>query len=75
MGTANCDNCTNEFTFDSIPRRGMICFRCHVKTVNLGFSEGKETFHGPTVGERQREIETDAKNNGYQVERVGERWV
>lgn len=76
MGTANCENCNNLFTFDVVPRRGYICFRCHLKGIRLGFSHGKEAFHGPTFSERRAEIEAGAKNLGIEAERQPEKvWV
>jgi len=75
MGSANCEQCDRLFTFDVVPKRGIICFRCHVKGVRIGFSHGKETFHGPTFSERRAEIERDAQDTGAQIERVGARWV
>lgn len=65
-----CHNCGREFREESIPRRGFLCFGCHVKTVNLGFTYGKEDFHGPTVRERQRKTVEDAAINGYNAEPV-----
>lgn len=44
------------------------CFRCHVKTVNLGFTYGKEDFHGPTVRERLAEEWKTAKASGEPFE-------
>lgn len=75
MGAAKCDICDETFTFDVLPRRGKVCFRCHLKGVRIGFSDTKENFHGPTIRERRQEIETNAKVNGYQIEPVGTRWV
>jgi hypothetical protein len=43
--------------------------------VRLGFSQGKEEFHGPTIAERQRLQEKQAADAGIKAERVGERWV
>lgn len=60
---------------DELPRRGPRCFGCHVRTVNLGFTYGKEDFHGPTIRERQEKTVSDAKINGYNPEPVGTRWV
>jgi|JI9StandDraft_1071089.scaffolds.fasta_scaffold00275_20 hypothetical protein len=75
MGAAICETCGATFTFDVIPRRGKICFKCHLGGISIGFSHGKETFHGPTFGERQREIVDRAKETGREVEPVGARWV
>lgn len=62
-----CDTCFNRFWADEIPRRGHVCFKCHITTVNLGFTYGKETFHGPTIGELQRKTVSDAAANGYEA--------
>lgn len=75
MGSINCKECGNLFTFDVLPRRGAVCFKCHVGTIRLGFAHGKEDFHGPTIAERQREQERQAAQAGIKAERVGERWV
>lgn len=75
MGTYNCERCGKLETVDVVPRRGKICFGCHVKTVNVGFAHGKEDFHGPTIRERQRHQEAQAKSAGINAEPVGTRWV
>lgn len=75
MGSINCNECGKLFTFDVLPRRGAVCFKCHVRTIRLGFSQGKEEFHGPTIAERQRLQEKQAADAGIKAERVGERWV
>lgn len=66
----NCIQCSREFAADEMPRRGEICFACHVKSVRLGFTHGKEDFHGPTIAERQRQTVEQAKINGYNAEPV-----
>ena len=75
MGMANCTECGETFSFETLPRRGKVCFRCHLKTIRMGFSEGRETFHGETIRERCREIESEAAAQGRQIELVGKRWV
>lgn len=70
-----CDHCLNTFEAEELPRRGEVCFKCHVKTIRLGFTYGKEDFHGPTIRERQAKTVADAKINGYNAEPVGSRWV
>lgn len=70
-----CDICGSEFEADELPRRGSICFRCHIKTVDIGFTHGKDNFHGPTIGERQRKQVADAKAAGIDAQPVGSRWV
>lgn len=65
-----CPKCDRKWTTDIVPPRGETCFKCHVKTVNLGFTYGKEDFHGPTIRERQDKIVSDAKINGYNAEPI-----
>jgi len=65
-----CTQCQREFSADELPRRGEICFACHVRTVRLGFTYGQEDFHGPTIAERQRQTVEQAKINGYNAEPV-----
>lgn len=75
MGTFNCDQCGKVQVLDTIPRRGPVCFKCHISTVNLGFSYGKENFHGPTIKERQDQQNAQATQAGINAEPVGTRWV
>lgn len=70
-----CDQCQSTFFADELPRRGAVCFKCHVKTIRLGFTQGKDEFHGPTIKERADKAIADAKINGYNPEPVGARWV
>jgi hypothetical protein len=65
-----CQTCSVEVVVDEIPPRGEICFKCHIQTVNLGFTYGKEVFHGPTITELQRKTVSDAKINGYDAQPV-----
>jgi hypothetical protein len=65
-----CESCEKNFFADKIPNRGAICFSCHVQTVNLGFTYGKEDFHGPTVAERARKTVADAAAKGITAELV-----
>ena len=70
-----CESCQKNFIADEMPRRGAVCFSCHVRSVRLGFTYGKEDFHGPTVVERQREQMRQAESAGIKAEPVGQRWV
>jgi hypothetical protein len=70
-----CDKCDSRFVGDMLPRRGSICFKCHLKTVNIGFTYGKENFHGDTIKERQQKIVADAAAKGITAEPVGKSWV
>lgn len=71
MGSMVCTQCGKTFTFDVVPRRGAICFKCHVQSVNLGFTYGRDNFHGPTLRERERDILKNAEANGVVPEYVG----
>jgi hypothetical protein len=75
MGSINCTECGNLFSFDVMPRRGAVCFKCHVGSIRLGFSHGKEDFHGPTIKERQDQQVAQAKAAGINAQPVGNRWV
>jgi hypothetical protein len=63
----DCENCGRSATAESMPRRGNVCFGCHVKTIDLGFKYGKDNFHGPTIKERQHKIVSDAKAAGIEA--------
>jgi len=75
MGSIACTECTKEFQFDVLPRRGAVCFACHLKGIRIGFAHGKEDFHGPTIRERQRHQEAQAESAGIRAEPVGNRWI
>lgn len=64
MAVFVCDKCESRWVEDTLPRRGSICFRCHIRTINLGFTYGKENFHGPTIREKQNKIVSDAAAKG-----------
>lgn len=70
MKEFRCLNCLSAFEADELPRRGSICFKCHVKTIRLGFTHGQEDFHGPTIAERQRQTVADAAAKGINAEPV-----
>jgi hypothetical protein len=75
MSLIVCEECGTEFAVDIIPRRGKICFKCHLGGIRLGFTHGKDDFHGPTIRERQRLQEQQAADAGIKAEPVGNRWV
>lgn len=75
MGMFLCEECGKAEVVDVIPRRGKICFGCHIKGIRLGFAHGKEDFHGPTIKERQDLQVAQAKSAGINAEPVGNRWV
>jgi cytochrome c5 len=70
MKEFRCLTCLSTFESDELPRRGSVCFKCHVKTIRLGFTHGKEDFHGPTIAERQRQTVADAAAKGINAEPV-----
>ena len=70
MLNITCTGCSTAFYAPELPRRGAICFKCHIRTVNLGFTYGKADFHGPTVKERQDKQLADAKSAGINAEPV-----
>jgi hypothetical protein len=70
MKEFRCLTCLSTFIDDELPRRGSVCFKCHVKTIRLGFTHGKEDFHGPTIGERQRQTVSEAAAKGINAEPV-----
>ena len=75
MGMFHCEKCGKIEVVDVIPRRGKFCFGCHIRTINLGFTHGKEDFHGPTIKERQDLQVAQAKSAGIDAQPVGNRWV
>lgn len=68
----NCKRCGGFVSVNEVPRRGHICFKCHVKTVSIGFTYGQEDFHGPTVAERQRKIVQEAEASGTKIASASE---
>ena len=70
MTNFTCEECSREFYDEQLPHRGAICFGCHIKSVRLGFTYGKDNFQGDTIAEKQRKIVSDAAINGVQAEPV-----
>jgi len=70
MTNFTCEECSRQFYDEQLPHRGAICFGCHIKSVRLGFTYGKDNFHGDTIAEKQRQIMSDAAINGVQAEPV-----
>lgn len=62
-----CAECSKHFFDHKLPHRGEICFGCHLRTIRLGFTYGKDDFHGDTIRERQRKIVSDAAINGVEA--------
>lgn len=75
MLNLTCTGCSTQFYAPELPRRGAICFKCHVNTVSIGFRYGRDDFHGPTVKERQDKQLSDAALGGVTAEPIGKRWV
>ena len=63
----NCLECGKSCTSEGAQRRGDVCFKCHVRGINLGFTYGKENFHGDTVRQKQDKMFADAKANGMTI--------
>lgn len=70
-----CERCSKVFHDEALPRRGSICFGCHIRSIEIGYTHGRDNFHGPTVAERQRQTVADAKKAGIDAAPVGTRWV
>lgn len=70
-----CERCDARWVGDVLPPRGSICFKCHIKTIDIGFTHGKADFSGPTIGERQRKTVADAAAAGRTIEPASSRWV
>lgn len=70
-----CIQCGKQFEAEEMPRRGSLCFKCHVRGIHLGFTYGKEDFHGPTVRERAQKQVEEASAAGITAEPIGTRWV
>jgi hypothetical protein len=64
-----CSTCSKPIEAENDLKRGR-CFKCHVKNVRLGFTHGKEDFHGPTVRQRQREMEDSPRFKAGEIEKV-----
>ena len=75
MLSVTCDNCSTDFYAPELPRRGAICFKCHIQGIRFGFTYGKEDFHGPTIKERQDKQVADAIAGGLNPEPIGSRWI
>jgi hypothetical protein len=65
----HCSSCSRLIESESDIKREL-CFKCHVKNVRLGFTYGQEEFHGPTVRERQREVEDSPRFKAGEIEKV-----
>lgn len=76
MGFFDCSSCgTTVSHADDDPPRRNTCFKCHVKTLSIGFTYGKENFHGDTIRQRQEETVRTAAAEGRDIQPVGNRWV
>lgn len=68
----HCLSCSKPIDTENDVKRGY-CFKCHVKSVRLGFTYGKENFHGPTEREQQRIMEDSPKFKAGLIEKVPSR--
>jgi len=75
MSIYDCDQCGKQFEADELPRRGSVCFKCHVQGIRLGFTYGKDDWHGDTIKQRQELQVAQAKSAGIDAQPVGSRWV
>ena len=73
--TLFCEDCGDKFEVETLPRRGSVCFKCHLRGVRIGFTYGKQDFHGPTVRERASKQIEEAKSAGLEPAYVGKQWV
>jgi hypothetical protein len=64
-----CSTCERLIESENDIKRGY-CFKCHVKTVRLGFTHGQENFHGPTIREQQREMEESPRFKAGEIEKI-----
>jgi hypothetical protein len=65
----NLCECGRNLKTEADHSRGY-CFACHVGSINFGFVEGKERFHGPTIRERQRQYEDTPAFKEGKIEKV-----
>jgi hypothetical protein len=70
-----CARCEDAAHAAQHPEPVPACFACKVGSISLGFTWGREDFHGPTIRERQREQERVCAEEGVKAEPVGTRWV
>ena len=64
-----CSTCERPIDSENDLKR-QLCFKCHVKSVRLGFTHGKEAFHGPTEREQQRAMEESPRFKAGEIEKV-----
>jgi hypothetical protein len=67
-----CPSCSKRIELDADSRRTE-CFKCHVGSIRLGFTQGKDDFHGPTVRERQRSQEAAMTAAGVSWDKLPEK--
>ncbi len=75
MSIFDCTECGRQFEAEELPRRGSVCFKCHVKGIRLGFTYGQADWHGDTIKQRQELQVAQAKSAGIDAQPVGSRWV
>lgn len=70
-----CARCEDAIHAQQHPSKHEGCYACKLDTIHLGFTWGREEFHGPTIKERQDKQVADAAEGGIDIEPVGTRWV
>jgi hypothetical protein len=68
----HCSSCLKPIEGENEIKR-QSCFKCHLKSVRLGFVNGKESFHGETIRERQRYYEDSPAFKEGKIEKVSTR--
>lgn len=69
MAILACSDCY-KVLFTENDRKHGVCFKCRIGSVSLGFTYGKEEFHGPTINERKAEQEAGYRAAGIDFEPV-----
>lgn len=74
MASYNCTDCGVSFESEN-EHRVPFCFKCKISSVRLGFRQGKDFFHGPTIREQQRQQEAAMTREGIAWEKLPEKAV
>jgi len=67
-----CLHCSRPIESENDLKR-LSCFKCHIKNVRLGFTYGKESFHGPTIREQQRFYEDSPAFRSGRITKIPDR--
>lgn len=70
-----CARCEDAIHAAQHPTPEDGCYACKLDSVHLGFTWGREDFHGPTIKERQDKQIAECAADGVDIEPVGTRWV